>query len=166
MDLGPGCIPQQAIGGQAVQPQPLHPLVPAAPQHPDDHGRPQGIAQVVTDALDAGQDHPGLHRHVPLHCGGRAVAAVAALILVLLAEIVQNVSSQAAVRLAVAHHGVQPPPALLLHLLPLPVGQGLVVLPVLQQEPGSAHVPRGEEEDAVGIRAVPPGTARLLVVGL
>ena len=121
---------------------------------------------MVADALDTGQDHPGLHRHVPLHRGGGAVSAVAALLLVLLAEVVQDVPPQAAVGLAIAHHGVQSPAALLLHLLPLPVGQGLVVLPVLQQEAGGAHVPLGEEENTVGVRAVPSRPARLLVIGL
>ena len=101
---------------------------------------------------------------VPFLRFSTAIAAIAAEAFVFLAKIVQDVPPQAALGFAVVHHDVQPlqiQPLLLLQLLlgKLPGKGG-----VLDQVFGGLHIPRGIEQDALGLCAVPPGAACLLVV--
>ena len=156
---------QQAVGADFVQPQLLHPLVPAAPQNVPQQIRAHIVAQSVVYPLHAGENDlrfPGdVHRlEIPL-----AAAAVAAHRRVLLPEVIQNVAPQAAFRLAVGDHGVQPFQILPPHFLPLHGVHFLVVGAIVDEEPGGLHVPGVEQQNAVRFRAVPSGAAGLLIVG-
>ena len=55
----PPIPPQQAIGGQAVQPQGEHPPVPAASKDLGEQAYPHVIPQLPVDPLDAGEDDLG-----------------------------------------------------------------------------------------------------------
>ena len=156
---------QQAVGADFVQPQLLHPLVPAAPQNVPQQIRAHIVAKGVVYPLHAGENDlrfPGdVHRlEIPL-----AAAAVAAHRRVLLPEVVQNVAPQAAFRLAVADHGVQPFQILPPHLLPLHGVHFLVVGAVVDKEPGGLHVSGVEQQNAVRLCPVPSGAPGLLIVG-
>ena len=82
-----------------------------------------------------------------------------------LPEVIQNVAPQAAFRLAVADHGVQPFQILPPHLLPLHGVHFLVVGAVVDEESGGLHVPGTEQQNAVRLRPVPSGAAGFLIVG-
>ena len=164
--LAAGNLFHQAVGRDAVQPQLAQPLAAAAPQHLDQQVFAHRVTQFLPDARRAGQHHLGLHRHVPVHGGGAAGAAVAAAFGMGLAEIVQNCPAQTARGAAVGRHGVQAAVVLGADGGAFLRGQGLVPAAVLDKIAGGGNVRRREQQDAVRRGAVPPGTAGLLVVGL
>ena len=100
----PGLLPQEAVGGQAVQPQLPDPLAAAAPEDLDDQRRPHVVPQLVPDPLDAGEDHLGLDSDVRLSVDPPAAAAVAAPVRVGLSEVGQDTAPEALGGLAVVHH--------------------------------------------------------------
>ena len=82
-----------------------------------------------------------------------------------LAEVVQDAAPEAGGGPAVPGHGAEPLVVVPPDRLPRLGGQ-LLIASVLDEEPGGGNVPRRVQEDAVRRLAVPPGPARLLVVGL
>ena len=158
---------QQAIGGQAVQPQGEHPPVPAASKDLGEQAHPHVIPQLPVDPLDAGEDDLSLAGDVLGDKLPPAVAAVAAGGGMGLAKVVQQLSPEAGLGLAVGHHVLQPQLIPVLDLGRLLWGEGLVILPrLLEEELGRGHIPLAIEEDALRRLPIPAGPAGLLVVGL
>ncbi len=65
-DLRPVRPAHHAVGGQLVQPELEHPLVPAAPKHPDRHGHPQARAVLPLHPRHGGENFLGFYGDIPL----------------------------------------------------------------------------------------------------
>ena len=158
-------LPHQAVGGQTLQAQLLHPFGLAAPQNLENQGFAHVVPQLFPDADHTGEDHLGLGGDVHLDKRIPAVAAVAAGIPVGLAEIVEDIVPQTAGGPAIAGHGLQPRQVLLMHLGQHRLGE-IGVAAGLQKDLRGGDIAAGEEEDTVRRFAVPACPSRLLVVGL
>ena len=152
-----GHLSHQAVGRQLIQPQFFDPPAAAAPQNLDNKSRAHIVTKSVPDPLDTGEDHLSGNCDVRFGVNAPAAAAVFAALRVGLAEVVQNTAPKTPAALAIIHHCPQPA-----HFQ----GVRLTFLSSGEKRSGCGHIAVAVEKDTVRRLAVPPGTTRLLIIGL
>ena len=95
---------------------------------------PQGIAKLLVDTVNTGENHFCVFGDVPLLCCGFAVGAVAAKLRVLLPEVFQNVAPQAVTCVAIANHGIQPDELSFYKIAAFLLGKLLIFCGMLNEE--------------------------------